>query len=46
MEDCDVGYLHWRGPVYEGPSVYSGMENFFMAAEQKRMDHEKKIQRT
>ena len=40
LEDHDLGYLRWRGSGHEGTSIYSGMKNYDMVAEQKRVEHE------
>ena len=36
----DVGYLRWRSSGHEGSSVYSGMENCHMVAEQECVERE------
>ena len=39
VDDYELGY---RGSGHEGLSIYSGMENHVMVAEQKRTGHEKR----
>ena len=44
LGDSDEGYLRWRVSCYECSSINSKMENHYMVAEQKRVEHKKRIQ--